>query len=53
MIERPKYLNSLMKIQLQKILKIVEIGVKSYKNNGIEMQMYYYRDNNQNEINFI
>lgn len=27
--------------------------VKSYKNNGIEMQMYYYRDNNQNEIDFI
>lgn len=27
--------------------------VKSYKNNGIEIQMYYYRDNNQNEIDFI
>jgi len=26
---------------------------KSYKNNNIEVQMFYYRDNNQNEIDFI
>ena len=26
---------------------------KSYKNNNIEIQMFYYRDNNQNEIDFI
>lgn len=27
--------------------------VKSYKNNNIEIQMFFYRDNNQNEIDFI
>jgi len=26
---------------------------KSYKNNNVEVQMFYYRDNNQNEIDFI
>ena len=26
---------------------------KSYKNNNFEIQMFYYRDNNQNEIDFI
>ena len=26
---------------------------KSYKNNNVELQMFYYRDNNQNEIDFI
>lgn len=26
---------------------------KSYKNNNIEVQIFYYRDNNQNEIDFI
>ena len=27
--------------------------VKSFKNNGVDIQMYYYRDNNQNEVDFI
>lgn len=27
--------------------------VKSYKNNNIEIQMFFYRDSNQNEIDFI
>ena len=26
---------------------------KSYKNNNVEVQLFYYRDNNQNEIDFI
>ena len=26
---------------------------KSFKNNNVEIQMFYYRDNNQNEIDFI